>query len=71
MSLKKEPLLTFSRFNLRRIERSIRKTFLTSLASQGVSVFVLASLAEYKSITTTQRYITTNDDVKRKVVELF
>jgi integrase/recombinase XerD len=49
---------------------SCRKTFLTSLASQGVSVFVLASLAGHKSITTTQRYITTNDDVKRKAVEL-
>ena len=49
---------------------SCRKTFLTSLASQGVSVFVLASLAGHKSITTTQRYITTNDDVKRRAVEL-
>jgi integrase/recombinase XerD len=49
---------------------SCRKTFLTSLASQGVSVFVLASLAGHKSITTTQRYITTNDEVKRKAVEL-
>jgi integrase/recombinase XerD len=49
---------------------SCRKTFLTSLAAQGVSVFVLASLAGHKSITTTQRYITTNDDVKRKAVEL-
>jgi integrase/recombinase XerD len=47
-----------------------RKTFLTSLASQGVSVFVLASLAGHKSITTTQRYVTVNDDVKRKAVEL-
>jgi len=47
-----------------------RKTFLTSLASQGVSVFVLASLAGHKSISTTQRYITVNDDVKRKAVEL-
>lgn len=47
-----------------------RKTFLTSLASQGVSVFVLASLAGHKSIATTQRYITVNDDVKRKAVEL-
>jgi integrase/recombinase XerD len=47
-----------------------RKTFLTSLAAQGVSVFVLASLAGHKSITTTQRYITTNDDVKRRAVEL-
>jgi integrase/recombinase XerD len=47
-----------------------RKTFLTSLANQGVSVFVLASLAGHKSIATTQRYITVNDDVKRRAVEL-
>jgi integrase/recombinase XerD len=47
-----------------------RKTFLTSLAAQGVSVFVLASLAGHKSIATTQRYITVNDDVKRRAVEL-
>lgn len=47
-----------------------RKTFLTSLASQGVSVFVLASLAGHKSIATTQRYITINDDTKRRAVEL-
>lgn len=47
-----------------------RKTFLTSLAAQGVSVFVLAELAGHKSITTTQRYVTVNDDVKRRCVEL-
>lgn len=47
-----------------------RKTFLTSLASQGVSVYVLASLAGHKSIATTQKYITVNDDMKRKAVEL-
>lgn len=47
-----------------------RKTFLTSLASQGVSVFVLASLAGHKSIATTQRYVTVNADIKRKAVEL-
>jgi integrase/recombinase XerD len=47
-----------------------RKTFLTSLASQGVSVFVLAALAGHKSIATTQRYVTVNDDVKRRAVEL-
>ena len=47
-----------------------RKTFLTSLASQGVSVFVLASLAGHKSIATTQRYVTVNDEVKRRAVEL-
>ena len=47
-----------------------RKTFLTSLASQGVSVFVLASLAGHRSIATTQKYVTVNDDMKRRAVEL-
>ncbi len=47
-----------------------RKTFLTSLASQGISVFVLASLAGHKSIATTQKYVTVNDDMKRRAVEL-
>jgi integrase/recombinase XerD len=47
-----------------------RKTFLTSLSSQGISVFVLASLAGHKSISTTQKYITVNDDMKRRAVEL-
>jgi len=47
-----------------------RKTFLTRLSSKGISVFVLASLAGHKSITTTQRYITVNDDLKRRAVEL-
>ena len=47
-----------------------RKTFLTSLASKGVSVFVLAALAGHKSITTTQKYIFVNDAVKRSAVEL-
>jgi integrase/recombinase XerD len=49
---------------------SSRKTFLTSLASQGISVFVLASLAGHRSIQTTSRYISVNDDMKRKAVEL-
>ena len=47
-----------------------RKTFLTSLASQGVSVFGLASLAGHLSIATTQKYVTVNDDIKRRAVEL-
>lgn len=47
-----------------------RKTFLTSLASKGISVFVLASLAGHRSISTTQRYISVNDDLKRRAVEL-
>ena len=47
-----------------------RKTFLTSLSSKGISVFVLASLAGHKSIAVTQQYIDTNDDIKRNAVEL-
>jgi integrase/recombinase XerD len=47
-----------------------RKTFLTSLAGQGISVFVLASLAGHKNISTTQKYVTVHDDMKRKAVEL-
>ena len=47
-----------------------RKTFLTSEASQGISVFVLASLAGHKSISTTQKYVSVNDDMKRRAVEL-
>jgi integrase/recombinase XerD len=47
-----------------------RKTFITSLASQGISVFVLASLSGHLSISTTQKYVTVNDDMKRRAVEL-
>lgn len=47
-----------------------RKTFLTSLATQGVSVFVMAALAGHRSISTTQKYVTVNDEVKRRAVEL-
>ena len=47
-----------------------RRTFLTSLASQGVSVRVLAALAGHKSIQTTQRYIDVNDNMLRNAVEL-
>ena len=60
----------YKRAGVRASSHSGRKTFLTSLASQGVSVFVLSSLAGHKSIATTQRYITVNDDMKRKAVEL-
>lgn len=47
-----------------------RRTFITTLASKGVSVRVLASLAGHRSIATTQAYIDVNDDQKRKAVEL-
>lgn len=47
-----------------------RRSFLTNLASKGISVRVLASLAGHKSIATTQRYIDVNDTMKRNAVEL-
>ena len=47
-----------------------RRTFITSLASRGVGVRVLASLAGHRSIQTTQAYIDVNDDMKRRAVEL-
>lgn len=47
-----------------------RRTFITNLANKGVGVRVLASLAGHKSINTTQIYIETNDDIKRRAVEL-
>lgn len=49
---------------------SMRRTFITNLAAQGISVRVLASLAGHRSIATTQAYIDVNDDMKRKAVEL-
>ena len=47
-----------------------RKTCLTSLASQSVSVFTIAKIARHKNIATTQRYITVNDEMIRNAVEL-
>lgn len=47
-----------------------RRSFITNLASKGVGVRVLASLAGHRSIATTQAYIDVNDDMKRKAVEL-
>ncbi|MNW04007.1 site-specific tyrosine recombinase XerC [compost metagenome] len=47
-----------------------RRTFITTLASKGVGVRVLASLAGHRSIATTQAYIDVNDDMKRRAVEL-
>ena len=48
----------------------MRRTFITQLASKGIGVRVLASLAGHKSIAVTQRYIDVNDDMKRSAVEL-
>jgi integrase/recombinase XerD len=47
-----------------------RRTFITNLASKGIGVRVLASLAGHRSISVTQRYIDVNDDMKRQAVEL-
>jgi integrase/recombinase XerD len=47
-----------------------RRTFITNLAAQGVSVRVLAALAGHRSIQTTQRYIDVNDNMLRRAVEL-
>ena len=40
------------------------------LASKGIGVRVLASLAGYRGITLVQRYIDVNDAMKRAAVEL-
>jgi integrase/recombinase XerD len=47
-----------------------RRTFITTLAAKGVSVRLLASLAGHSCISTTQRYIDVNDDMKRQAVAL-
>jgi integrase/recombinase XerD len=47
-----------------------RRSFITTLASKGIGVRVLASLAGHRSITTTQAYIDVNDAMKRAAVEL-
>lgn len=47
-----------------------RRTFITNLATKGIGVRVLASLAGHRSIAVTQRYIDVNDDMKRNAVEL-
>lgn len=49
---------------------SMRRTFITNLASKGIGVRLLASLAGHRSIAVTQRYIDVNDDMKRNAVEL-
>jgi integrase/recombinase XerD len=47
-----------------------RRSFITSLASKGIGVRVLMSLAGHRNISTTQVYIDVNDDMKRRAVEL-
>jgi integrase/recombinase XerD len=47
-----------------------RRSFITNLASKGVSARVLQDLAGHKHLSTTQQYIDINDDMKRKALEL-
>ena len=49
---------------------SMRRSFITTLATKGIGVRVLASLAGHRSIAVTQKYIDVNDDLKRRAVEL-
>ena len=49
---------------------SCRRSFITRLASKGISVRVLASLAGHRDISVTQKYIDVHDDMKRAAVEL-
>ena len=47
-----------------------RRTFITNLASKGVSARVLQELAGHKHLSTIQQYIDINDEMKRKALEL-
>lgn len=49
---------------------SMRRTFITNLATKGIGVRVLASLSGHRSIAVTQKYIDVNDEMKRNAVEL-
>jgi integrase/recombinase XerD len=49
---------------------SLRRSFLTSLASKGISVRVLADLAGHRNLQVTMRYLDASDDMKRNAVEL-
>ena len=47
-----------------------RRTLITRLADQGISVHVLAAIAGHRNIATTQRYLTVNDALIARAVEL-
>ncbi len=47
-----------------------RRTMITSLASKGISVRVLAAISGHKNISTTQRYIELNENLLRAAVEM-
>ena len=47
-----------------------RRSFITKLAHNGISPKVIMELAGHKHLTTTQRYIDVNDEMKRAAVEV-
>ena len=47
-----------------------RRTFISNLASRGVSAKVLMELAGHKNLSTTQRYIEVNPNLLKQAVEL-
>ena len=49
---------------------SMRRTMITTLASKGVGVRVLAKIANHANISVTQKYIDCSDDMIRNAVEL-
>ena len=48
----------------------MRRSFIPNLATKGIGVRVVASLAGHLSIAVTQKYIDVNDDMMRNAVEL-
>ena len=49
---------------------TMRRQFITSLATRGISIKVLSTLAGHRSIQVTAKYIDTNPDLLRNAVEL-
>jgi integrase/recombinase XerD len=49
---------------------TMRRQYITSLATRGVSIKVLATLAGHRSIQVTAKYIDTNPDLLRNAAEL-
>ena len=47
-----------------------RRSFITKLAHAGISAKVVMELAGHKHLSTTQRYIEVNDEMKRAAVEV-
>ncbi len=48
----------------------MRRSLITNLATNGIGVRVLASLAGHRSIAVTQKYTGVNADAMRNAVEL-